>query len=74
MVTENTLKICSYTQRFAVFTSSGRLVKNILRKARIDKNNDKYILYNKKTYKVYTNDSTPLTLESILPHIVVEMV
>ena len=65
------MKICPYTQRFAVFTNSGRLVKNILRKARRYDNGDRYILYNKKKYKVYSNNSTPLNTESVLPHIVV---
>jgi hypothetical protein len=66
------LKICPYTQRFSIYTTSGKLVKNVLRKARLAENNDKYILYNKKTYKVYTNTTTPLNIESMLPHVVVE--
>lgn len=66
------MKTCSYAQRFAVYTSSGKLVKNILRRARRDDNNDKYIFYNKKIHPVYTNKTTPLSVESVLPHIIVD--
>ena len=39
---------------------------------RRDKEGKKFILYNKKLYEVYDNHSTPLDMESVLPHIVLE--
>jgi hypothetical protein len=66
------MKICSYSQRFSIYTQSGRLVKNILRRMRRNKEGVRYILYNKTLYKVYDNSTTPLNMESMLPHIVLE--
>ena len=66
------MTICSYSQRFSVYTKSGKLVKNILRRMRQDKEGKKFILYNKKLYEVYDNHSNPLNIESILPVIVLE--
>jgi len=66
------MKIYSYSQKFSVYTKSGKLVKNILRRMRRDKEGKKFILYNKKLYEVYDNHSTPLDMESVLPHIVLE--
>ncbi len=66
------MNICLFSQRFSIYTQSGRLVKNILRRMRRDKEGTKFILYNKKLYEVYDNHSNPLNVESLLPVIVLE--